>query len=72
MSQASRELQICDEVYTDFGRANKRLTRHKIVDRCEDVNCQSRIMFIVEPRVEKSSGSWICADWFEPATQGRR
>jgi hypothetical protein len=63
VSTASRLLQVNDDVTTDF---SGRVTHHRIIARSTGVS-QSGILFEVYPKVPKSGGPWICADWFEPA-----
>lgn len=64
MSAASRVLKVGDKVTTDF---SKRITKHTIAARRDDINTSSRIAFKVVPIVPGSTGDWMCADWFEPA-----
>jgi hypothetical protein len=63
MSRASRKLQVEAEVITDYAR---RLTRHTITERTEELPSGSGIMFKVRPIVPGSLGDWMDADWFEP------
>lgn len=68
MSRVSRSLQAGASVTTAFSR---RFTEHTIIERCGDRSAghsQSGIMFLVAPVVPGSTGGWMDADWFEPAT----
>jgi hypothetical protein len=68
---SARAAQVGDTVTTDY---TGRVTRHKIVARCDDRShghSQSGIMFQVDPPVPKSGGAraWLDADWFHPTDQ---
>jgi len=65
MIRASRDLQIGDRVTTDY---NRDWSEHVIVERMQPARTGSGIAFKVEPFVKGSTGDWMDADWFEPAS----
>jgi hypothetical protein len=60
---AARACQVGDKVCTDF---SGRLTLHTIIERHDGWQSQSRIGFLVQPIVPKSTGGLVDADWFVP------
>jgi hypothetical protein len=72
--QASRtgphmHLQPGDRCCTGY---SKRLTTHTVVERLENQQSQTRVMYVVKPPVPGSSGGPIDASWFSVASQGWR
>lgn len=65
MISDSEAFEVGVLVETDF---SGKVTRHRIKARYKVRNCESGVMYTVEPRVPKSGGGKVDHGWFKRVT----